>query len=145
VGLPKRLRAFEAIFFEPCRLKDDSVAAGCEMSVSFVCVVAIVCSVSTDPTETRNVRAASEAFEEMTMQEFADLLNVPQPFVVSLLETGEVPFRVVGTSRFVRRSDALAFKSADDAIRYAAVRALSAESEALGLYECGSEHVADPA
>jgi excisionase family DNA binding protein len=81
----------------------------------------------------------------MTMQEFADLLNVPQPFVVSLLETGEVPFRVVGTKRFVSRSDALAFKLADDAIRYAAVSALSAESEALGLYEGGAELVADPA
>jgi excisionase family DNA binding protein len=110
-------------------------AAGCEMSVSFVFVVAIVCSVSIDSTETRNVRAASEAVEEMTMREFADMLNVPQTFVESLLETGEVPFRVVGTSRFVRRSDALSFKLADDAIRYAAVRALTAESEELGLYE----------
>jgi excisionase family DNA binding protein len=118
-------------------------ADGCEMSVSFVCVVAIVCPVSIDPTETENVRVAAEAVEEMTMQEFADMLNVPQTFVVSLLETGEVPFRVVGTSRFVRRSDALSFKLVDDAIRYAAVRALTVESEALGLFECGSEHVAD--
>jgi excisionase family DNA binding protein len=110
-------------------------AAGCEMSVSFVCVVAIVCPMSIDPTETQSVHAATEAVEEMTMQEFADMLNVPQTFVESLLETGEVPFRVVGTQRFVSRSDALAFKLADDAIRYAAVRALTAESEALGLYE----------
>lgn len=93
---------------------------------------------SIDPTETQKVSAASEAGEEMTMQEFADLLNVSQSFVVSLNETGEVPFRVVGTSRFVRRSDARSFKLADDAIRYAAVRALTAESEELGLYDCGN-------
>jgi excisionase family DNA binding protein len=110
-------------------------AAGFEISGSFVCVVAIVCPVSIDPTETQNVRAATEAVEEMTLQEFADILNVPLTFVESLLETGEVPFRVVGTQRFVSRSDALAFRLADDAIRYAAVRALSAESEELGLYE----------
>jgi excisionase family DNA binding protein len=103
------------------------------MSVSFVCAVAIVCPVSIDPTQ--NVRAATEAVDEMTMQEFADMLNVPQTFVVSLLETGEVPFRVVGTQRFVSRPDALAFKLADDAIRYATARALTAESEELGLSE----------
>jgi excisionase family DNA binding protein len=116
-------------------LKDVLVAAGCEMSVSFVCVVAIVGPVSIDPTETPNVRAATEAVEEMTMQEFADMLNVPQTFVESLIEAGEVPFGVVGTSRFVRRSDALSFKLVDDAICYAAMRALTAESEELGLYE----------
>jgi excisionase family DNA binding protein len=118
---------------------------GCEMSVSFVCVVAIVRAVSIDPTEIENVRAATEAVEEMTTQEFADLLNVSQPFVASLLESGDVPFRVDGTMVFVLRSDALGFKLADDAIRYAAVRALTAESEELGLYEHGSELVADPA
>ena len=63
---------------------------------------------------------------------------------MSLLETGEVPFGVVGTRRFVLRSNALAFKLADDAIRYAAARALSVESEELGLYECGAEGDVDP-
>jgi hypothetical protein len=105
------------------------------MSVSFVCLVAIVCPVSIDPTETQNVHAATEAVEEMTMQEFADILNVSQTFLVSMLETGDVPFRVVDTQRFVSRSDALAFKLTDDAFRFAAVRALTAESEELALYE----------
>jgi hypothetical protein len=39
----------------------------------------------------KNVSAASEAGVEMTMQEFADLLNV-SPFVVSLLDTGDPLF-----------------------------------------------------
>ena len=78
----------------------------------------------------KNVSAASEAGVEMTMQEFADLLNV-SPFVVSLLDTGDPPFRVVGTKRFVLRSDALGFKLADGAIRYAAALALTAESASL--------------
>jgi excisionase family DNA binding protein len=73
--------------------------------------------------------------EEMTTQEFADLLNVSRPYVVSLLEAGEIPFRKVGTKRRVLRSDALRYKKAEDESRYAAVRELTALSEELGLYE----------
>ena len=73
--------------------------------------------------------------EEITTQELADLLNVSRPYVVSLLEAGEIPFRKVGTKRRVLRSDALSYKQAEDESRYAAVRELTALSEELGLYE----------
>lgn len=73
--------------------------------------------------------------EEITTQELADMLNVSRPFVVSLLESGLIPFRKVGTKRRVLRADALRYKQVDDERRYDAMRALTAESEALGLYE----------
>jgi excisionase family DNA binding protein len=73
--------------------------------------------------------------EEMTTQELADLLNVSRPYVVALLEAGEIPFRKVGTKRRVLRADALRYKKVEDESRYAAVRELTALSEELGLYE----------
>ncbi len=73
--------------------------------------------------------------EEMTTQEFADLLNVSRPYVVSLLETGKIPFRKVGTKRRVLRSEAFRYQQVEDESRYAAVRELTELSEELGLYE----------
>lgn len=63
---------------------------------------------------------------ELTSQEAADFLNVSRPYLVKILENGEIPYVKTGRHRKVRASDIFAYKQKRDEIRSSALSELAA-------------------
>jgi len=72
---------------------------------------------------------------ELTTQQAADLLNVSRPYLIKLLEQGELPYIMVGTHRRVKFEDLRKYKQQRDIKRRQLLDELIEMSQEAGLYD----------
>jgi len=69
----------------------------------------------------------------LTTQQAADLLNVSRPYLVKLLEAGEIGFTKVGRHRRIKYQDLMAYMERIDSISRQSVDALTQNARELGM------------
>jgi excisionase family DNA binding protein len=96
-------------------------------------VVRVLAEVLDHASRGEHVRVVA-ANDEITTGEAAELLGVSRPYLVGLVDRGEIPSRKVGSRRRLRLDDVLLYREVSQARRMEAVRELAAEAQELGLY-----------
>jgi len=70
---------------------------------------------------------------ELTTQQAADLLNVSRPFLIGLLDAGEIEYRRVGKHRRIKAQSLMAYMARDDQERREAANELTRLNQEMGL------------
>lgn len=63
----------------------------------------------------------------------SDILNVSRPFLIKLLEDGQIPYRKVGKHRRIRMEDVMNYKQAIDRERESVLDQLVADAQEQGM------------
>lgn len=70
---------------------------------------------------------------ELTTQQAADLLNVSRPFLIGLLDAGEIEHRKVGKHRRIKAQSLMTYLARDDQYRDSAADELTRLNQEMGL------------
>lgn len=70
---------------------------------------------------------------ELTTQQAADMLNVSRPYLIGLLEAGEIEYRKVGKHRRIKAASLVEYMRNDDQRRRRAADELSALTQEMGM------------
>jgi excisionase family DNA binding protein len=73
--------------------------------------------------------------KELTVEQAADMLNVPQEYLLKLLEQGKIPFTKSKGETHIQLDDLMEYKEREDAERHQALIDLIRLTEELGLYD----------
>lgn len=73
--------------------------------------------------------------QQLTTQRAANLLGVSRPYLIKLLEAGELPYHKAGSHRRIYLKDLRAYQRRRDAERKAALDQIAKEAFDLGLYD----------
>lgn len=73
--------------------------------------------------------------QQLTTQRAANILGVSRPFLVRLLESGEMPFHMVGSHRRIYLRDLLDYKQRREAARHDAINNMARAEMEAGTYD----------
>jgi excisionase family DNA binding protein len=76
-----------------------------------------------------------EEDEEVSPEKAAEFLQVSRPYLVRLLDNGEIPFHYVGTHRRITMSDLIEYKRRRKIKSKEALQRMTELSEEMGLYD----------
>ncbi|ETW96134.1 MAG: DNA-binding protein [Candidatus Entotheonella factor] len=97
-------------------------------------ILQLVCEALASAASGKKLRLVEED-EEVSPEKAAAFLQVSRPYLVRLLDQGEIPFHYVGTHRRITMSELIAYRQRRKIKSKAALQRMTELSEDMGLYD----------